>query len=105
VERLWTGKEKLQSKPTASSEPQRRGKRGDPSEFARKKHIHTRKEAGNAKHAASICSLQESEQEKAKKLMFKREPSTPRRGSEGPSNVTRIVVQLGKNNGEWENTR
>lgn len=35
---LWTEKEKLQSKPTASSEPQGREGRGDPSEFARKKH-------------------------------------------------------------------
>ena len=44
------------------------GKRGDPSEFARKKNIRTRKEAGNAKYAASICSLQEWE--RTKRLMF-----------------------------------
>ena len=53
---LRTVEGRLQSKPTASGEPQRReGGRGDPSEFARRtKSIHTRKKAGNAKHTASL---------------------------------------------------
>lgn len=87
-----------------------RGNKGDPSEFARKNtSVRKRKHgARSTERATSIYSLQESGREKTKKLMFGRSPVLLEgdvRDRRFAGNVIRVLVQLGRNSGEWENTR